>query len=87
VIKVTCSEFIFRLPTGEEIERAGDISDFASAMKKIPIESLEYHHGNKHFSPWLLEHHYSKLVKKIEKEAATGEKLRKNLIKAVKKAE
>ncbi len=80
---MTCSDFIFRMPTGEEVMRSRDMKGFKKALKEVPIESIEYHQKNKHFSPWLLDHKNGGLAKKIERMKATGENLRKSLIKAV----
>jgi hypothetical protein len=82
---MTCSEFIFRLPTGEEVARAQTLKDLGDSMEEVSIESLEYHNQNKHFSPWLIDHDKAKLARKFEKERNTGEKLRKKLVKAIEK--
>jgi uncharacterized protein YdcH (DUF465 family) len=82
---MTCSEFIFRLPSGEEVGRAKDLKDFGSVLESVPVESIEYHHKNAHFAPWLLTHNHTRLSKKINKAKSQDEKLRKELVRAVKK--
>jgi hypothetical protein len=47
-------EFVFRLRDGKEVGRAGNINGFESLVRVLPIESLEYHSKEKHFSPWLI---------------------------------
>ncbi len=82
---MTGTEFIFRKPAGEEVGRAGDLNGFENSIETLPLESIEYHHANRHFTPWLQDHNHSKLAKKIEKEKSSGERLRKKLSKAVKR--
>lgn len=82
---MTGSRFVFRMPSGEEVGRAENPSELAKAIEKVPLESLEYHHKNRHFTPWLKDHRYVKLAENLEKETSSGERLRGNLIKAVKK--
>ncbi len=79
------ADFIFRTASGDEVARAATISEFIERIKDIPIESVEYHSANKHFTPWLTDHQLSKIAKKLEKEKGTGEGLRKNLLKALEK--
>lgn len=78
-------EFIFRTPSGEEVGRAKDLSQFKEALSSIPSESLEYHLANNHFTPWLTDHKKKGLAKKIEKSKGEGEKIRNNMIKAIDK--
>ena len=47
-------DFVFRLPSGQEVGRACDLRSFEEAVRNIPIESLEYHARRDHFSNWLM---------------------------------
>ncbi len=45
--------FIFRLPGGEEVDRAEDLDSMAAKLATVPGESLAYHAERHHFSNWL----------------------------------
>lgn len=47
-------DFIFRMPNGEVIGRAGDLLSLAELLHEIPDESLLYHVTRNHFSLWLM---------------------------------
>ncbi len=78
---MTCSEFIFRMPTGEEVGRVKNQTEMSRAIKNMPIESVTYHHINKHFTPWLSAHGFDKRAKEMEHITSEGEELRKRLVK------
>jgi hypothetical protein len=46
-------DFIFRLPDGQEIGKASNLSEFEKMLKIIPEDSLRYHASCNHFSIWL----------------------------------
>lgn len=46
-------DFVFRLPDGTEIDRAGDLRMLAAKLHTIPIESMVFHAERNHFSRWL----------------------------------
>ncbi|MCM2283692.1 MAG: phosphoenolpyruvate synthase PpsA [Desulfobacula sp.] len=46
--------FVFRLPDGEEIERAGDLRAMERVLPDIPDESIVYHAMNNDFSRWFM---------------------------------
>ena len=46
-------DFIFRLPTGEEVGRASDLRTLAQQLETVPAESIAYHGQRDHFSNWL----------------------------------
>ncbi|MCP4601237.1 MAG: histidine kinase [Proteobacteria bacterium] len=46
-------DFVFRLPSGEEIGRAGDLSSMIQMLAEIPVESLVYHVMHNDISTWL----------------------------------
>lgn len=47
-------DFIFKYPDGNEIAVARRLKEFENLLKIIPVESLEYHAVNNHFSLWLM---------------------------------
>ncbi len=46
--------FIFRMPDGAEVARAGDVRELADCIRTVPGESLEYHARRNHVSNWLM---------------------------------
>lgn len=47
-------DFVFRLPDGKEIDRAGNLHVLEEKIKTIPDESLTYHARGNHFSNWVM---------------------------------
>lgn len=47
-------DFIFTMPDGTEVGRAGDLFEFERMLAQIPSESIEFHAGYNHFSNWLM---------------------------------
>ena len=45
-------DFIFQMPDGREIGRAGDLRSMLGIAPEIPPESLHYHAQRNHFSNW-----------------------------------
>jgi len=78
------SEFIFRVPTGEEVGRASNISEFLKCIETMPVAAIEYHFKGKHFSAWLNDNKLGKVASRIEKLKSSGEALRKDIAKTVK---
>lgn len=46
-------DFVFRLPNGEEVGRASNLSQLADRLENVPEESIAYHSSRNHFSSWL----------------------------------
>ncbi len=46
-------DFIFKLPDGSEIARAGGMRSLLHYLAEVPEESLVYHASRNHFSAWL----------------------------------
>ncbi len=46
-------DFVFRMPDGREVARAGDLQAMARVLRDVPAESIEYHALRNHFSNWL----------------------------------
>jgi len=45
-------DFVFRMPDGQEIARAGDMRSMVPVLRTVPAESIEYHARHNHFSNW-----------------------------------
>jgi DNA-binding NarL/FixJ family response regulator len=46
-------DFVFRLPTGEEVGRVADLKEMIEFLPNLPDNSLQYHAERNHFSNWL----------------------------------
>jgi len=46
-------DFVFRLPDGSEIDRAGDVKALEEKLRSVPAESVRFHAARNHFSRWL----------------------------------
>ena len=46
-------DFIFRMPDGREVGRAGDLHEMTDVLAEVPAESVEFHARRNHFSNWL----------------------------------
>ena len=46
-------DFVFRLPDGTEVARAGDLHELESKLAEVPAESIAFHSERNHFSRWL----------------------------------
>lgn len=47
-------DFVFRIPSGDEVDRARNLREFVERLATIPDESLVYHARHNHFSLWLM---------------------------------
>ncbi|MCL7966699.1 MAG: response regulator [marine benthic group bacterium] len=46
-------DFVFRLPSGEEVDRAGDLRTLLERLESVPAESIGFHAARNDFSSWL----------------------------------
>ena len=80
-------DFVFRLPDGTEVLRAGNLRDFRDKLKFIPKESLLYHASQNHFSYWMIARTEFELAYKIRpvtiSQFSNTDELRFYLINAV----
>ena len=78
-------DFIFRLPSKREVDRAATIEQFVNGIKTIPVESLLFHANSHHFSNWIAARTEFKLASRLRKifahEFKNGEVLRNYLVK------
>lgn len=51
--EMSFGDFIFRDENGEELARAGDLSELRSALQVVPVESICRHAERNHFSHWM----------------------------------
>ncbi|MEW6665685.1 MAG: PEP/pyruvate-binding domain-containing protein [Thermodesulfobacteriota bacterium] len=47
-------DFVFRMPDGKEVGRAGSLREMEEKVARIPEECLWYHATRNHFSNWLM---------------------------------
>ena len=73
------AEFIFRLPSGQEVGRAGNIEAFRDTLDNVPEASVEFHQNARHFRQWLSDIGHGKLADELEKVEA-NEGLREKLL-------
>jgi hypothetical protein len=59
-------DFIFRLPSGQEIARASNLRDVEKLLPSIPEESVDYHARRNHFSSWLMARSEVMLASKLK---------------------
>lgn len=46
-------DFVFRLPSGEEVARAHTLREMEELLLRVPDASIDYHSRRNHFSNWL----------------------------------
>jgi len=81
-------DFIFRMPDGNEVDRATDLYSLEKKIKIIPDECLIYHAKRNHFSNWLKARTEFFLAHQLRprsiKDYASVDEMRKYLISALK---
>ncbi|MGK7312926.1 MAG: DUF5752 family protein [Candidatus Longimicrobiales bacterium M2_2A_002] len=53
VDKFFFGDFVFRLPSGEELDRARNLKELVEKLRTVPAESIAYHGVRNDFSSWL----------------------------------
>jgi len=80
-------DFVFRLPDGTEVARAGDLNTMVSLLHQVPAESIAYHAERNHFSHWLMARTEAALAEKLRprkiSDYASLEDLRRNLLDSI----
>ena len=80
-------DFVFRLPDGAEVARAGDLNALEAALHTVPAESIAYHGQHNHFSHWLMARTEFALAQKLRprrvSDFTTHEDLRRDLIDSI----
>ncbi|MCX6778263.1 MAG: hypothetical protein NT157_05270 [Candidatus Micrarchaeota archaeon] len=75
------SEFVFKMPDGKELGKARNIVEIIVHVRKLPIESLEYHVSGDHLVPWLVMIGEKGAAVRINGLSRKGEKLREELLR------
>lgn len=80
-------DFVFRLPDGDEVGRAGDLRSLEEQLRAVPAESIRFHGARNHFSRWLRARAdfgvaHALRPRKVE-DYPTPEALREDLIRAI----
>jgi len=47
-------DFIFRMPDGREVARAGNPRELLERLQEVPVESILHHAEQQHFSHWMM---------------------------------
>ena len=80
-------DFVFRLPHGTEVGRAGNLNALEERLREVPAESIAYHAERNHFSHWLMARTEFALAQKLRprkvSDFRTHEDLRNNLIQSI----
>ena len=81
-------DFIFRLPSRVEVDRATNVNEFFKCINTIPDESILYHASSHHFSNWLAaraEFKTASIIRSISvNDFDNGESLRSYILKHLK---
>ncbi len=73
-------EFVFKLPSGQEVGRAKDIVEFIDRLKSVPLQSVLYHANSGHFIGWLEFVGESGAAVRIKGVKGDSEEVRKTLL-------
>jgi CheY-like chemotaxis protein len=80
-------DFVFRLPDGREVARAGDLHELEARLHEVPEASIVYHSQWNHFSRWLRARTEFALAQKLRprkvSDFPTVEDLRHDLIASI----
>jgi hypothetical protein len=84
-------DFIFRMPDGREVARAGDLRSMQRVLTEVPPESLRYHASRNHFSNWVRARTEFDLARRMRprrvSEFGDMEELRQYLLDGVREAQ
>jgi CheY-like chemotaxis protein len=80
-------DFVFRLPDGTEVARAGDLNALVALLHEVPAESIAYHAERNDFSHWLMARTEAALAEKLRPRKISDyvslEDLRHNLLDSI----
>jgi hypothetical protein len=76
-------EFVFKMPNGQVIGRAKNVSELANLIKNAPLEAVLYHAKGGHFAPWLSMMGMHRLVAKIKAMQVNEKTVRLSLLRAL----
>ncbi|NIP80349.1 MAG: histidine kinase, partial [Gemmatimonadetes bacterium] len=80
-------DFVFRLPTGEELDRARNLKELVEKLRTVPAESIAYHGVRNDFSSWLRARAEFEPAAKLRRRKITDfeslEHVRRDLVRAI----
>jgi CheY-like chemotaxis protein len=80
-------DFVFRMPGGQEVARASDVTEFEKLLAEIPDEALLGHLEGRHFSNWFMARGEFSLAEVVGQEGARARddlaRARKVLLEAI----
>ncbi len=80
-------DFIFRLPDGTEVARAGNPRELLERLREVPIESILHHARQQHFSHWMMARTEIRIAEQLYPKQvddfAAPEELRRFLIRVI----
>ncbi len=80
-------DFVFRLPTGEEIDRARNLKELVERLRSVPAESIAYHGVRNDFSSWLRARAEFDPARKLRRrkvsDFASLEHVRRDMVRAI----
>lgn len=80
-------DFVFRLPSGEEVGRAANLRELLLQLATVPDESILYHAGSNHFSNWLMARTEFEMARQLRprkvSEFKNAKDIRTNLIQSL----
>lgn len=80
-------DFIFRMPDGREVGRAGNLRTLEEQLRTVPAESIVYHAERNHFSKWFKARTEFWLAHKLRprkvSEFQTSDHLRQEILDAI----
>jgi CheY-like chemotaxis protein len=80
-------DFVFRMPDGREVGRAGDLQELQDQLATLPVESVAYHAERNHFSKWFKARTEFALAHDLRprkvSDFATVEDLRQEVLRAI----
>ncbi len=76
-------DFIFRLPDGTEVGRAGNLQNLLAEVKRVPLDSFLHHGQANHFSTWFYLHGRYELAEILRPINGDGKALREHFLRIV----
>jgi hypothetical protein len=80
-------DFIFRMPDGREVARAGNPRELLDRLREAPVESILHHAEQQHFSHWMMARTEIKIAEQLYPKHAEdfrdAEDLRRFLIRVI----
>jgi CheY-like chemotaxis protein len=80
-------DFVFRLPTGEPLDRARNLKELVEKLRTVPAESIAYHGVRNDFSSWLRARAEFEPASTLRRRKITDydslEHVRRNLVRSI----